>query len=94
MKAKKNTLSQSEVSEIKDSLRKHEKDVGSAEVQIAQLTSRILHLTQHIIANRGDKHSRRGLVGMVSKRRRLLKYLRRTDSEKHTHVLASLGIRK
>ncbi|MCH9705516.1 MAG: 30S ribosomal protein S15 [Proteobacteria bacterium] len=94
MKAKKQQHTTVELAEIKTSLKQHETDVGSAPVQIAALTARILHLTGHMGSNRNDKHSRRGLIGMVSKRRKLLKYIKRTDPELHGKTLASLGLRK
>ena len=67
---------------------------GSSEVQIALLTFRINDLTPHFKANPKDKHSRRGLLKMVSARRRLLAYLRRTDAETYRNVLTRLGLRK
>ena len=94
MKSKKHQHSPAELADIKSSLKSHESDCGSAAVQIAALTARIVHLTGHMGGNRNDKHSRRGLIGMVSKRRKLLKYLKRTDPEKHTNTLAALGLRK
>lgn len=78
----------------KESLRMHATDVGSSQVQAATLTRRIDHLTQHLATHRNDKHSRRGLIGLVSKRRKLLKYLKRTNAATHTKVLASLELRK
>ena len=74
--------------------RRHEKDTGSAEVQIALLTNRISHLTEHFKLHKKDHHSRRGLLQMVSRRRRLLGYLRRVDTERYQSILASLGLRK
>lgn len=94
MKAKRKQQSVEEISGSKESLRRHDKDVGSAPVQIAALTARIVHLTGHMGANRNDKHSRRGLIGMVSKRRKLLKYLKRVDAEAHSKTLSLLGLRK
>ena len=78
---------------IKDFQRK-EGDTGSSEVQIALLTFRINDLTPHFKANPKDKHSRRGLLKMVSARRRLLAYLRRTDAETYRNVITRLGLRK
>ncbi len=72
----------------------HEKDTGSSEVQIALLTKRIAGLTDHFKANKNDNHSRRGLLRMVSRRRKLLDYLRRGDEAKYQSVIAALGIRK
>jgi small subunit ribosomal protein S15 len=74
--------------------RRHGQDTGSAEVQIALLTNRISHLTEHFKLHKKDNHSRRGLLQMVSRRRRLLGYLRRVDSERYQTVIAALGLRK
>ena len=72
----------------------HAKDTGSSEVQIALLTHRIQALTGHFKQHKKDHHSRRGLLQMVSRRRRLLDYLRRVDREKYQALIASLGLRK
>ncbi|HIP12106.1 MAG TPA: 30S ribosomal protein S15 [Arcobacter sp.] len=69
------------------------KDTGSAEVQIAVLSKQIKVLTEHLKVNHLDHHSRLGLLKMVGKRKRLLKYLRRTNFTKFQEVVASLGIR-
>lgn len=94
MKARKTKRSAEEIAEAKTTLKKHDTDIGSAAVQIAGLTARILHLTQHMTVNSNDKHSRRGLIGLVSKRRKLLKYLARSNPRKHAETLAALGLRK
>ncbi len=73
---------------------KHDSDTGSPEVQIALLTERINHLTDHLREHRGDHHSRRGLLMLVGKRRRLLNYLRRQDVERYRTLIASLGLRR
>ena len=73
---------------------KHETDTGSAEVQIAMLTDRINHLTQHLRVHRKDHHSRRGLLKMVGQRRRQLAYLNKTDVERYRAIIAKLGLRK
>ena len=73
---------------------RHEKDTGSSEVQIAVLTNRITDLTEHFKQHKKDHHSRRGLLKMVSRRRRLLDYLRRIDHPKYQSVLATHGLRK
>ena len=70
-----------------------EKDTGSAEVQIAILTAQIARLTDHLKENHKDHHSRLGLLKMVGKRKRLLKYLRRTDFKTFLLLVADLGIR-
>lgn len=72
----------------------HEGDTGSPEVQIAILTRRILDLTQHLNENKHDNHSRRGLLKMVGQRRRMLKYLNRTDPERYRALISSLGLRR
>lgn len=71
-----------------------EGDTGSAEVQIALLTERITYLTEHFKTHAKDHHSRRGLLQLVSQRRRLLDYLRRHDVERYRKVITALGIRK
>ena len=72
----------------------HETDTGSTEVQIALLTARINHLTEHLKAHKSDHHSRRGLLKMVGQRRGLLNYLTKKDINKYREVIAKLGIRK
>ena len=74
--------------------RTHETDTGSPEVQIAILTARITQLTAHMQANPQDKHSQRGLLQMVGKRRKMLDYLMRKDIERYRTCIAKLGIRK
>lgn len=69
-------------------------DTGSSEVQVALLTERINGLTEHFKAHTKDNHSRRGLLKMVSQRRKLLDYLKRTDAEKYRAVIERLGLRK
>ncbi len=71
----------------------HEQDRGSAPVQIALLTARINDLREHFDRHKKDHHSRRGLLKMVGKRRRLLEYLRRTDPERYRELIAELGLR-
>lgn len=71
-----------------------EGDTGSPEVQIAILTARINHLTEHLKIHKNDHHSRRGLLMMVGQRRGLLDYLARIDVERYRTVIAKLGIRK
>ncbi len=71
-----------------------EGDTGSPEVQIAILTARINHLTEHLKTHKGDHHSRRGLLMMVGKRRGLLDYLAQVDIERYRAIIAKLGIRK
>ncbi|MCC8129144.1 MAG: 30S ribosomal protein S15 [Clostridiales bacterium] len=74
--------------------RTHENDTGSPEVQIAILTTRIQQLTEHLKVHPHDNHSRRGLLKMVGKRRRLLDYLAKKDIERYRAIIAKLDIRK
>ena len=80
--------------EIIASARLSENDTGSPEVQIALLTSRINHLNEHLKINKKDHHSRRGLLKMVGKRRKMLDYLMAKDIERYRAIIAKLGIRK
>ena len=81
------------VKEIVEKYARHENDTGSPEVQVAIMTSRIAYLTNHLKINKKDHHSRRGLFGLISKRRSLLKYLQRTDSNRYVNLISSLNIR-
>ena len=72
----------------------HDKDTGSPEVQIALLTTRISHLTEHLRTHRKDFHSRRGLIAMTSRRRKLLDYVKRHDLEKYKELLVRLKLRR
>ena len=72
----------------------HDVDTGSPEVQVALLTERINHLTEHLRVHKKDHHSRRGLLMMVGKRRRLLGYLRDQDVERYRTLIAKLGLRR
>lgn len=74
--------------------RVHESDTGSPEVQVAILTRRIAHLTEHLREHKHDYHSRRGLLKMVGKRRRLLRYLQNKDVERYRALIAKLGLRR
>lgn len=85
-----NALVEQTLSEFK----KSENDTGSSAVQIASLTHRINHLTEHMRHNKKDYASRRGLLTMVSRRRGLLDYVRRHDPQQYLDLLARLGIRK
>ncbi|ABQ70154.1 30S ribosomal protein S15 [Rhizorhabdus wittichii] len=69
-------------------------DTGSPEVQVAILTERINNLTEHFKSHAKDNHSRRGLLMLVNKRRRLLDYLKRKDAERYTALIGKLGLRK
>ena len=74
--------------------RTHEADTGSPQVQIALLSQRINELTEHFKTHKKDNHSRRGLLKMVSQRRSLLDYLKRTDIERYHEVVSRLGLRR
>ncbi len=74
--------------------RTHEGDTGSPEVQVAVLTRRIAHLTEHLREHKHDYHSQRGLLKMVGRRRRLLKYLQKKDVERYRALIAKLGLRR
>jgi len=80
--------------EIIADFRTHDKDTGSPEVQIALLTARIVHLTEHFRGHKKDHHSRRGLLKMVARRRKLLDYLKSKDQEKYQTIIGQLGIRR
>ena len=73
---------------------KHATDTGSPEVQIAMLTTRINELTEHLRTHAKDHHSRRGLLMLVGKRRRMLRYLERNDLERYRALVADLGLRR
>lgn len=79
---------------IIDAFKTHENDTGSQEVQIALLTERINHLNEHLKIHKKDHHSRRGLLKMVGKRRKMLNYLMDKDIEKYREVIAKLKLRK
>ena len=74
--------------------RRHETDTGSAEVQIALLTDRIRHLTEHLKVHRGDHHTERGLKKLIGRRTRLQAYLRNQDMERYRALVAKLGLRR
>ena len=74
--------------------RLHETDTGSAEVQIAILSERIRHLTEHMKVHKKDFHTQRGLLMLVGRRRRMLNYLRHNDVERYRTIIAKLGIRR
>jgi small subunit ribosomal protein S15 len=74
--------------------RVHKTDTGSPEVQVAILSQRILQLQDHFKTHRKDHHSRRGLLSMVARRRRLLKYLKSRNPERYKNLILSLGIRR
>lgn len=74
--------------------RAHDKDTGSASVQVALLSKEIDRLASHLKKHRKDNHSRRGLLGMVSHRRKLLKYLEQNDAKAYTKTIKKLGLKK
>ena len=80
--------------EVISQYRVHEKDTGSPEVQIALLSGRIGYLTEHLATHKKDHHSRRGLLMMVGRRRKLLDYLKMKDVDRYRRVIERLGIRK
>jgi|UniRef100_A0A7V3RDM4 small subunit ribosomal protein S15 len=87
-------MEREEKTKIIESYKIHERDTGSVEVQIALLTTRINHLTLHLKENPKDFHSRRGLLKMVGKRRRLLRYLMNRKPEVYKEIIASLNLRR
>ncbi len=86
-------MATTEVKELA-SVQLHEKDTGSADVQIANLSERILHLTEHLKTNKKDHSSRRGLLKLVARRRSLLDYLKRRKFERYQAILEKLGLRR
>lgn len=80
--------------ELVQKYKRHEKDTGSPEVQVALLSERIAYLTDHFKTHKKDHHSRRGLLKLVGQRRRLLDYLKATDQGRYKALIESLGIRK
>ena len=87
-------LASAKKTDIIEKFRTHDSDTGSPEVQIAILTERITELTEHFKTHKKDHGSRRGLLMLVSKRRRLLDYLKKIDSDRYREVIGKLGIRK
>jgi len=88
------TLLKEKKTQIIDDFKVHAKDTGSPTVQIAILTERINYLSEHLKTHRKDFHSRRGLLMMIGKRRRLLSYLKKQDSQKYEETLNKLNLRK
>lgn len=80
--------------EIITSYKTHDKDTGSSEVQIALLTERINHLTGHLRTHKKDFHSRRGLIHLANRRRKLLSYLKRTALNRYNAIIKSLNLRR
>ncbi|MDG2233176.1 MAG: 30S ribosomal protein S15 [Ilumatobacter sp.] len=77
-----------------DQYKTHDSDTGSPEVQIALLTERITHLTEHLKTHKKDHHSRRGLLMLVGRRRRMLDYVKSIDVERYRSIVANLGLRR
>jgi small subunit ribosomal protein S15 len=88
------TLTQERKAELIGKYGRQPGDTGSAEVQVALLTERINELTEHLRGNPKDHHSRRGLLMLVGKRRRLLRYLERSDLERYRALVGELGLRR
>jgi len=87
-------LQKAQRSEVIDNFKIHAKDTGSAVVQIALLTKKMDYLTEHFKTHKKDFHSRRGLLMMIGKRRRLLSYLKKKDAKKYQETIEKLNIRK
>ena len=88
------TISVSEKKEIVIDFGNNEKNTGSTEVQVAILTKKINSLTEHFKSHKKDHHSKRGLLGMINNRRKLLKYLKNQDEDKYASLIKKLGLRK
>ena len=88
------TLSKDQKSKVITGYQTHASDTGSPEVQIALLTERINHLTEHLKVHKKDHHSRRGLLMLVGRRRRLLDYVRANDVERYRSIIGKLGLRR
>ena len=88
------TMTKDEKQQIITEYARSEGDTGSAEVQIAVLTTRIAELTEHLKTHKADHHSRRGLLMLVGRRRRLLDYLRREDIGRYRELISRLGLRR
>ena len=87
-------LTKEDKTQLISDYRRSDGDTGSAEVQIAVLTRRIAELTEHLKTHKKDHHSRRGLLQMVGRRRRMLDYLRREDVGRYRELIARLGLRR
>jgi small subunit ribosomal protein S15 len=88
------TLTKEHKAKLVERFGRGDSDTGSPEVQVALLTERINELTEHLRTHRKDHHSRRGLLMLVGKRRRLLRYLERSDVERYRALVADLGLRR
>jgi small subunit ribosomal protein S15 len=88
------SITKEQKSKLTEEFRKHEKDTGSAEIQIAVLTKRIENLRPHFSMHKKDNHSKKGLIKMVNMRKKLLKYLNTKDHDKYLELVSRLGLRK
>lgn len=88
------TLTKNDKENITKDLKKHKDDTGSPEVQVGIFTEQIRQLTEHLKSHKKDNHSRRGLLKMVGKRRRLLDYLKHKDEKRYETIVKKLGLRK
>ena len=88
------TTTKQQKTDVITSFATHDGDTGSPEVQIALLSNRITYLTEHFKLHAKDHHSRRGLLKLVGRRRRLLDYLKKTDQDRYRTIIDKLGIRK
>jgi small subunit ribosomal protein S15 len=88
------TITAEKKQEIINKFKMHETDTGSTEVQIAILTERINHLTEHLKTHKKDHHSRRGLLKMVGQRRGLLNYLKKSNFDRYRRIIDALGLRR
>lgn len=87
-------MDQAVKAEVKNEYKLHEQDTGSSEVQVALLTSRIKELTEHLKTHKKDHSSRRGLIMMVNKRRKLLTYVQKQDDGRYKELISKLGLRR
>jgi len=87
-------LTTKEKTKVIEKFRVHEKDTGSSEVQVAVLTEEISHLTDHLKKNLKDNHSRRGLLGMVTQRKKLLDYIKEEDPRRYLRLIKKLGLKR
>ncbi len=87
-------LSTFDKKEIIDKFKLHQSDTGSPEVQVALLTERITYLTEHLKTHKKDHHSRRGLLMLVGRRRRLLNYVKNKDVQRYRGIIDTLGLRR
>lgn len=87
-------LNPKEKAKVIDKFKTHDKDTGSTEVQVAVLTEEINHLTEHLKTHKKDNHSRRGLLGMVARRKKFLDYLKEKNLRKYNSVIKKLGLKR